>query len=129
MRWSASAIAACALAACGNTQATAPAPATPASATPASVSPAPARRACAAIAPACDGRIEDAAALALVGARCGACHGPHGAAGHDFTELAALRAAPVASMLGDCEMPPPPLVLSDADRALLLAWATCPQKP
>ena len=82
--------------------------------------------ACATLAPVCDATIEDASTIEIVHRRCFACHDAGGVANHDFTSLAALRAAPIAQMIGTCQMPPdgePPL--AEADRRALVAWSAC----
>ena len=73
----------------------------------------------------CDRGVEDAAVLKLVKGRCWACHGTNGIAGHDFPDIAALRGAPVAEMVGTCQMPPDGAPLREPDRRLLVEWAAC----
>jgi hypothetical protein len=63
--------------------------------------------------------------FALVKSRCWGCHGARGIAGHDFVDIAALRGAPVDDMVRSCQMPPDRGLLSDADRGMLLDWASC----
>jgi hypothetical protein len=65
--------------------------------------------------------------FALVRRRCWACHGTDGIANHDFPDLVALRRAPVAEMVGTCQMPPDGAPLQEPDRALLFDWASCPR--
>jgi hypothetical protein len=87
-------------------------------------------RACAAIRPRCDREIADAAVVALVERRCLGCHDAGGIAGHDFTSIAALRAAPVAEMIGSCQMPPDGApVLAESDRRTLVDWSGCEPEP
>ena len=84
------------------------------------------RPACAAIERTCDPGVTDDAAFALVRRRCWGCHGADGLANHDFTSLSALRAAPIAEMIGTCQMPPDgerPLEM--AERRMLAGWASC----
>jgi len=53
-----------------------------------------------------------------------------GSANHDFLDVSALRAAPVADMLASCQMPPdgaPPL--AEAERRALASWAACAVSP
>lgn len=89
---------------------------------------APTKRACAAIAPTCSAAPDDATAFAFVQAHCWKCHAEHGIAEHEFTSVPSLRAAPVASMIGGCEMPPDgERPLDDADRRMLIEWASCPR--
>jgi len=76
----------------------------------------------------CDPAIEDAAVMELVKGRCWACHQTNGIAGHDFPDLAAVRAAPVEYMIGSCQMPPDGAPLSEVDREMLVGWASCRQK-
>jgi hypothetical protein len=86
----------------------------------------PKPRACVTIAPACDPSIGDAAAIAIVHTRCFGCHDAGGIADHDLTSLAALRAAPIAQMVGTCQMPPDgEAPLAEPDRRALVAWAAC----
>ncbi len=80
---------------------------------------------CVAVEEHCDRGIEDAAVWKLVKGRCLACHGTNGIAGHDFPDIDALRTAPVADMVGSCQMPPDGAPLRDADRRLLVEWASC----
>lgn len=69
--------------------------------------------------------IDDATVTTLVTGRCGACHGSHGLAGHDFPGIAALRKAPVADMIASCQMPPDGAPLAEPERRLLVGWASC----
>lgn len=110
MRWSASLLAV-GIAACGAPPPTAQAPA--------------ARPACTPVAPRCEPSVDDRTALALVQTRCYGCHGTHGVAGHDFPSIDALRAAPVAEMVGTCQMPPDGAVLTATERIQLVTWAAC----
>jgi hypothetical protein len=73
----------------------------------------------------CDATIEDTTVMKLVTSRCWACHGSNGIAGHDFPDLAALRKAPVGDMIGSCQMPPDGAPLAEADRRMLVHWASC----
>jgi hypothetical protein len=97
-----------------------PAPRAP-SAAPRSRSRAP----CATITDSCDPSIADADAFAVVQKQCWACHEHDGIANHDFDTLAALKAAPVAEMVGTCQMPPDGAPLPEADRHRLVAWSRC----
>lgn len=103
------------LAACGGTPAPAPTP----------VARAPARAACTPVAPRCDPSVGDQAVFALVQKRCHGCHGDHGIAGHDFPSIEALRKAPVADMVGTCQMPPDGAFLTPAERTQIVSWAAC----
>ena len=103
-------------------------PIAPTSRPPASLAPAPIARApaCTPIAAHCDHAVADDDARALVERRCFKCHGAGGLAHHDFTSLDALRGAPIANMVGTCQMPPDgEPALAAADRALLVAWSAC----
>jgi hypothetical protein len=80
---------------------------------------------CATIAGHCDRTIDDIAVFELVQQRCWACHDRDGLAGHDFATVTALRAAPVAEMVGTCQMPPDGAPLPDADRRRLVDWSRC----
>jgi hypothetical protein len=75
----------------------------------------------------CDAAIDDAKVFAFVRRHCWACHATDGIAGHDFPDLVALRAAPVVDMVGSCQMPPDGSPLGEADRAMLVDWASCKQ--
>jgi len=97
-----------------------PAPRAP-SAAPRSRSRAP----CEQIVGQCDSSLDDNTVFALVQQRCWACHAHDGVANHDFATLAALRAAPVAEMVGTCQMPPDGAPLPDADRHRLVDWSRC----
>jgi hypothetical protein len=84
----------------------------------------PARASCVAIAAVCDPAIDEARVAAIVEHRCMACHGPGGIAGHDFAAgIDALRGAPVAEMVGTCQMPPDGA--AEPERRALVGWAAC----
>jgi hypothetical protein len=69
--------------------------------------------------------VDDAEAIAIVRRQCVPCHDAGGIAHHDFTTMAALRAAPVAEMIGTCQMPPDGQApLSLAERRRLVEWST-----
>jgi hypothetical protein len=69
---------------------------------------------------------DDPTAFAFVQTHCWKCHAEHGIAEREFTTIPSLRAAPVAAMLGGCEMPPDgERALDDADRRMLIEWASC----
>ncbi|HEY1549690.1 MAG TPA: hypothetical protein VGG28_17800 [Kofleriaceae bacterium] len=88
--------------------------------------PAAPKPTCNAIAPTCDAAPDDATAFAFVQQHCWKCHAAHGIAEHEFTSVPSLRAAPVASMIAGCEMPPDgERPLDDADRRMLIDWASC----
>lgn len=109
-----------AMAACGS-PASAPAPQNPGAGTP----PA-AGAACKTIdKPQCDKSIQDAQVMKVVKNVCWRCHADKGIAGHDFPDIAALRKAPVAYMVGGCQMPPDGNPLAQQDRDLLVGWAAC----
>ena len=80
---------------------------------------------CATITPRCDHGIDDRAVMALVRHRCWACHAEDGIANHDFPDVAALRGAPVAEMVGTCQMPPDGSPLPETERQLLVEWSSC----
>jgi len=81
---------------------------------------------CAQIAARCDPAIGDHDARAIVEQRCFGCHAADGIAHHDLTTLDALRAAPIANMVGTCQMPPDGAPLAPFDeRTLLVAWSAC----
>ena len=83
---------------------------------------------CKPIAAACESAPDDATAFAFVQQHCWKCHAAGGIAEHEFTSVSSLRAAPIASMIGGCEMPPDgERPLDDAERAMLIAWASCPK--
>jgi hypothetical protein len=112
-----------ALIACRHLDASAPPPPPPPP--PPSPSPPPSR-ACAAIAPTCDPAISDRAALAVVGAHCRPCHDAGGVARHPLLDADTLRAAPVAELVGACQMPPDGApALDDDERRILITWAAC----
>jgi hypothetical protein len=78
--------------------------------------------------PKCDPAIEETAAVELVQRRCLGCHDRDGIANHDFTTLEALRRAPIAQMIGSCQMPPDgEAPLSEPERQLLVGWSACPR--
>jgi hypothetical protein len=78
---------------------------------------------CVVIAPVCDPAVADADVRRAVETRCASCHAPGGVAGHDFPDLEALRAAPVATEVGTCQMPP--VGISEAERRMIVGWAAC----
>jgi len=80
-------------------------------------------RSCPAIAKTCDRSVTDAWVMAEVQTQCWGCHGKGGSAGHDLVDLAAVKAAPIADMVGSCEMPPNGL--SPEDRTKIVQWASC----
>jgi hypothetical protein len=88
----------------------------------------PAAHRCIAITPRCDHVVDDAAVFTLVRHRCWACHAADGIAGHDFPDLDALRKAPVADMVGTCQMPPDGAPLPEPERTLLVDWSTCSKR-
>ena len=88
---------------------------------------APAGAACKNVEGKCDKAIQDAQVMKVVKNVCWRCHADKGIAGHDFPDIAALRKAPVAYMVGSCQMPPDGNPLADADRVMLTNWAACEQ--
>jgi hypothetical protein len=82
---------------------------------------------CVAIDARCDPEIQDAAVLELVKGRCWGCHATNGIAGHDFPDVVALRKAPIDYMIGSCQMPPDGAPLGEAQRRMLVDWASCKQ--
>lgn len=100
----------------------APAPTQTAGATPASAGPA-----CKNVEGQCDKSIQDAQVMKVVKGICWRCHADKGIAGHDFPDIAAVRKAPVAYMVGSCQMPPDGNPLAEKDRVMLTNWAACEQ--
>jgi cytochrome c553 len=98
----------------------APAPTQTAGGAPASAGPA-----CKNVEGQCDKSIEDAQVMKVVKGVCWRCHADKGIAGHDFPDIAALRKAPVAYMVGSCQMPPDGNPLAEKDRVMLTNWASC----
>ncbi|HET9623698.1 MAG TPA: hypothetical protein VFP84_20140 [Kofleriaceae bacterium] len=107
-------------AACGSKSA-APAPQTAANA-PASSGPA-----CKNIEAKCDKSIADADVMKTVKTVCWRCHANKGIAGHDFPDIEAVKHAPVAYMVGSCQMPPDGNPLAQKDREMLTNWSACQQ--
>ena len=93
----------------------------------AGAAPASAGPACKNIEGQCDKSIQDAQVMKVVKGVCWRCHADKGIAGHDFPDIPTLRKAPVAYMVGSCQMPPDGNPLADKDRALLANWAACEQ--
>lgn len=87
----------------------------------------PAPPGCKAREPVCDPAVPEAAALAIVGTRCAACHADGGRAAHPLIAAPGLRAerGNVALRVAGCEMPPEGPPLPDAERSRLIGWAAC----